>query len=141
MKGQSKNDSSPSGTSNTTQNAQGRSWNQSTASFASPTDPHQQSMGSSIALASASPSPVPIATSTPRTAGTPPQPILVPYTRSEKQAEDELFQRIERLIRDFLNRPNRRYPYHRVLNWTLEDDPTVSYSVVVTINAPSMVID
>ena len=140
MEGGDQNSSAASNTGNLTRNTQGRWWNQSTASFTSPTDPQQQqSMGSSIALAT--PSPVPIATSTPRLVATPPQPILVPYTRSEKQAEDELFQRIERLIRDFLNRPNRRYPYHRILEWTLDEEPTLSYSADITINPPSMVID
>ena len=124
------------------QDAQGRWWNHSTVSFASPSDPQQQqeqSTGSGIMLTS--PSPVPIATSTPRTASTPPQPILMPYTRSERQAEDELFQRIERLIRDFLSRPNRRYPYHRIMEWTLPDDPALNYCAVVIINPPSTVLD
>jgi hypothetical protein len=121
------------------QDTQGRWWNHSAASFSSPSDSQQQSMGSGIMVIS--PSPVPIATSTPRTASTPPQPILAPYTRSERQAEDELFQRIERLIRDFLSRPNRRYPYHRIMEWTLPDDPTLNYCAVVIINPPITVLD
>ena len=130
-------------TSNLSRDAQSRWWNQWTASFTSPSDPQQQqqSMGSDIVLSVPSPVPVLIATSTPRTAATPPQPILAPYTRSEKQAEDELFQRIERLIRDFLDRPNRRYPYHRIMEWTMGDEPTLNYSAVVVINPPSTVLD
>jgi hypothetical protein len=122
------------------QDAQGRWWNYSRMSVASPSDPQQQSTaGSDMMLTS--PSPVPIATSTPRTASSPPQPILVPYTRSERQAEDDLFQRIERLIRDFLSRLNRRYPYHRIMEWTLPDDPTLNYRFVVVITPPSSVLD
>ena len=132
-----------SSTGNVSRDGRSCWWNQWTASFTSPTDPQQQQQqqvtDSDMVLPS--PSPVPIATSTPRTAGTPPQPILAPYTRSEKQAEDELFQRIERLIRDFLNRPNRRYPYHWIMEWTLPGEPTLNYSAVVIINPPSTVLD
>ena len=123
------------------QDAQGRWWNHSTVSFASPSDSQQQQQSTGSGMILTSPSPVPIATSTPRTAPSPPQPILMPYTRSERQAEDELFQRIERLIRDFLSRPNRRYPYHRIMEWTLPDDPTLHYCAVVIINPPATVLD
>ena len=133
-------------TGNLSRDGQSRWWHQWTASFTSPADPQQQQQqqqqqatGSDVVVPS--PSPVPIATSTPRTPGTPPRPILVPYTRSEKHAEDELFQRIERLIRDFLNRPNRRSHYHRIMEWTLAEEPTLSYSAVVIVNQPSTVLD
>ena len=122
------------------QDAQGRWWNNSAMSVASPSDPQQQQSTSSGMMLT-SPSPVPIATSTPRTASSPPQPILVPYTRSERQAEDDLFQRIQRMIRDFLSRPNRRYPYHRIMEWTLPNDPTLNYRAVVVIAPPSPVLD
>ena len=128
-------------TGNLSRDGQSRWWHQWTASFTSPTDPQQQHQATGSDMVLPSPAPLPIATSTPQKGETPPRPILVPYTRSEKHAEDELFQRIERLIRDFLNRPNRRYPCHRIMEWTLVEEPTLSYSAVVIINPLSTVLD
>jgi hypothetical protein len=105
------------------QDAHGHVWNHSTVSNDTP----QQSQPSTSSVS--------------RLTSIPSQPILVPSTPSERQAEDDLFQGIERLIRDFLARPNRRHPYHRIMEWALADDPTLNYCAVVIINPPSTVFD
>ena len=107
----------PKRTDHVFQDHQGRWWNHSTVSSTSLTDAQQ-----------------------PPPSSTPPQPILVPHTLSERQAEDDLFQQIERLIRDFLCRPDRRSPYHRIMEWTVPDDPTLQYCAVVIINPPSTLL-
>lgn len=68
-------------------------------------------------------------------------PISTCSTSTDGDAEDELFEGIERLIRDFLGRPNRCYPYYRILRWALEEEPTLSFSAVVVVNRPTALID
>ena len=109
----------PNRTDHTFQDAQGRWWNYSTVSSTSLNDGQQ-------------PPPPP---------STPPEPIPAPDTLSERQAEDDLFQHIDQLIRDFLRRPDRRSPYHRIMEWTLPDDPTLHYCAVIIINPLSTLLD
>ena len=60
-----------------------------------------------------------------------------PCTRSEMEAEDDLFETIERLIDEFLTRPGRRVPYTSTTRWTVHPGNVPDYTVVVTINQSS----
>ncbi len=44
--------------------------------------------------------------------------------RSGREIENELFQNIQNLVREFLRRPNREYPYYRVMRWTIGEPTT-----------------
>lgn len=67
-------------------------------------------------------------------------PILPPQITTENEHEDRLMEVIDQLIHRFLNRTNRRSPYRSVFRWTFDDEPNLSYSVVVKIEAPSPLI-
>ena len=64
-------------------------------------------------------------------------PLVATAPRSEKDIENELFRDIEQLVQTFLRRPNRNYPYYRVMRWFDEDDPKLEHVVTVVINRPT----
>ena len=66
-----------------------------------------------------------------------PIPVLPGQILTEEDQEDILIQQINELIRSFLRLPNRRYPYHGLFRWTLDDDPNADFSVVMLINEPA----
>jgi len=66
---------------------------------------------------------VPSATSTPLSSA-----ISAMHTvRSEQEIENDLFHNIEQLVREFVNRPNRQYPYYRVMRWTTDDQQQIAF--------------
>jgi hypothetical protein len=67
-------------------------------------------------------------------------PILPPQILTENEYEDNLMELIDQMIYRFLNRPNRRSPYRTIFRWTFDDEPHLSYSVIVKIEAPSSLI-
>ena len=60
--------------------------------------------------------------------------------RSERAMENALFRDIEDLVREFLRRPNRQYPYYRIMRWTEGQDPRLEYVLTVVINQPVIVL-
>ena len=67
-------------------------------------------------------------------------PIVTSAPRSEQDMEDALFQDMERLVREFLRRPNRQYPYYRIMRWTEGDQPKLEYVLTVVINQPAIIL-
>jgi len=67
-------------------------------------------------------------------------PTLPGQILTESDHEDNLTEQIDELIRNFLSRPNRRSPYRSFFNWTFDDEPNLSYSVVLKIVTPSPMI-
>ena len=67
-------------------------------------------------------------------------PILPGQILTENDHEDNLMDLIDELIRSFLSRTNRRSPFRTLWKWTFDDEPNISYSVVVKIDAPSPMI-
>ena len=67
-------------------------------------------------------------------------PIVTSAPRSERDMEDALFGDIETLVREFLRRPDRRYPYYRIIRWTEGEQPKLEYVLTVVINRPAIVL-
>ena len=65
---------------------------------------------------------------------------LTTAPRSERAMENALFRDIEDLVREFLRRPNRQYPYYRIIRWTEGQDPQMEYVLTVVINRPAIVL-
>ena len=61
-------------------------------------------------------------------------PVIV---LTESEQEDNLTEAIDALIHAFLSRPNARSPYRSNFRWTFDDEPNLSYSVVLAIETPS----
>jgi hypothetical protein len=64
-------------------------------------------------------------------------PMLADEVLTEDNHEDNLMELIDQVIRNFLSRNNRRSPYRSFFRWTFDDEPNLSYSVLVKIVAPS----
>jgi hypothetical protein len=64
-------------------------------------------------------------------------PTLPGQILTENDHEDNLMNQIDELIHRFLSRHNRRSPFRTFCNWTFDDEPNLSYSVVVRIQAPT----
>jgi len=68
-------------------------------------------------------------------------PTLPGQILTENDHEDNLMERMDELIRNFLSRPNQRSPYRSLFRWTFDDNESnLSYSVVVKIEEPSQLI-
>jgi hypothetical protein len=78
---------------------------------------------------------LPPAASTPVAATT----VATSTRRSEREIENELFRNIENLVREFLRRPNREYPYYRIIRWTIGEQPRLEYVLTVVINRPTVI--
>lgn len=76
---------------------------------------------------------LPLATSTPLSLHSPEE-----TTRSEQEIVNDLFTNIEQLVRTFVNRPNRQYPYYRVMRWTTGEPSNIEHFVTVVINRPTI---
>ncbi|CAF1604004.1 unnamed protein product [Adineta ricciae] len=59
---------------------------------------------------------------------------------SLEDEENELFDKIRQLIRDFTQRPNRQYPLSRIIKWTIDELPKVEHVIVVVINRPAFAL-
>jgi len=60
--------------------------------------------------------------------------------RSEREIENELFQNIEKLVREFLRRPNCKYPYYQIIQWTMDEPMRLEYALTVIINRPTIIL-
>jgi hypothetical protein len=78
---------------------------------------------------------LPPATSTPLSSA-----VSTNTDRSEREIENDLFHNIEQLVREFVNRPNRQYPYYRVMRWTTDDQQQIEHIVTVVINRPAIIL-
>ena len=67
-------------------------------------------------------------------------PIVTSAPRSERDMEDALFGDMENLVREFLRRPDRRYPYYRIIRWNEGEHPKLEYVLTVVINRPAIVL-
>ena len=65
-------------------------------------------------------------------------PTVMTAPQSEKDIENELFNDIQEIVRKFIVRPNRDYPYYRVMRWLEGDDPKLEHFVTVVINRPTI---
>ena len=79
----------------------------------------------------------PAAASTPQEEEPMPMTGIIP---TERQLEQELFDNIQRLVQEFVSRPNRHYPYYRVMRWTTGDQPRIEHLVTVVINRPTILL-
>jgi hypothetical protein len=59
--------------------------------------------------------------------------------RSEREIENELFQNIEKLVREFLRRPNCKYPCYQIIQWTIGEQMRLEYTLTVIINRPTII--
>ena len=57
---------------------------------------------------------------------------------SEDKSMDELFDKIEDMICDYMRESKRHYLHCRVLRWSLDDDLSRQFSAVVVINPPTI---
>lgn len=101
--------------------------NEGTISISSGTESTISSQGTSIELST---NWEPMAVST---------PLITTAPRSEKEIEMELFHDIEQIVRKFIRRPNRDYPYYRVIRWVEGDDPKLEHVLTVVINRPTVI--
>jgi hypothetical protein len=62
--------------------------------------------------------------------------VSMESTSAEVKDADELFDKIEDMICDYMREGNRHYLHCRVLRWSLENDTTRQFSAVVVINPP-----
>jgi len=79
---------------------------------------------------------LPPATSTPLFAAAATTNVL----RSERQIENDLFNNIQKLVQEFLRRPNRQYPYYRIMRWTVGEQPKLEHVLTVVINQPAIIL-
>ena len=66
----------------------------------------------------------------------PTPPILPGQRLTQSDHEDNLVDDLDDLIRNFLHRFNGQQPYRRMFRWTIDDEPNLNYSVVLTISRP-----
>lgn len=64
-------------------------------------------------------------------------PILIRGPAEITDREDLLVSEIDKLIRQFLLRPNHQSPYSFAFQWVVNTINTVSYSVTLTIDEPA----
>ncbi len=81
---------------------------------------------------------LPAAASTPLSTGS--IDTAAAAVRSEKEIENDLFNNIEQLVCEFVNRPNRQYPYYRIMRWTIGEHPKIEHLVTVIINRPTIIL-
>lgn len=56
---------------------------------------------------------------------------------TEENRTDELFDKIERLIHDYMQQSRRHHLHCRVLRWNTEENPSRLFSAVIVINPPT----
>jgi len=59
-------------------------------------------------------------------------------TSPQVKTEDELFDKIEDIMCEYMRESDRHYLHCRVLRWCLEDDLSRQFSAVVVINPPAI---
>ncbi len=57
--------------------------------------------------------------------------------QDESLAEEQLIERLEEVIKEFMTRPDRQYSYNTTLHWTVDHGNQINYSVVILIHPPS----
>jgi hypothetical protein len=62
---------------------------------------------------------------------------------SESEIENALFQNIQMLVQQFLDRPNRQYyPYYRVMRFIIDKQwQQLEYALTVIINRPTIILE
>ena len=64
--------------------------------------------------------------------------ISTAAANSQVKTEDELFDKIEDILCDYMRQPDRHYLHCRVLRWGLEEDQSRLFTAVVIINPPTI---
>ena len=64
--------------------------------------------------------------------------ISTASTNLQVKTEDELYDKIEDILGDYMREPDRHYLHCRVLRWRLEEDQSRLFTAVVIINPPSI---
>ena len=64
-------------------------------------------------------------------------PILPEHIYMGSSVEDEMIDSIDTIIRLHLTRPNHQSPYGYNFHWTVDEEPSLNYSVTLTIREPS----
>jgi len=57
--------------------------------------------------------------------------------QDESLAEEQLIERLEEVIKEFMTRPDRQYSYNTTLHWTVDHGNQIHYSAVILIHPPS----
>lgn len=60
--------------------------------------------------------------------------------QTEQEIEEELFDNIHRLVRDFVERPHHRYPYYRVIRWRTGEQSNIEHVLTIVINRPTIIL-
>jgi hypothetical protein len=63
--------------------------------------------------------------------------LSIGSTSSQVRTEDQLFDKIEDMMCEYMREPTRHYLHCRVLRWYLENDVSHQFSAVVVINPPT----
>ncbi|CAF2925983.1 unnamed protein product [Rotaria sp. Silwood2] len=66
------------------------------------------------------------------------QQQLIHAHQTEDELADELFEKIQQLICDYMRQPHRDYLHCRVLRWSIQEDLSRLYSAVIVINPPAI---
>jgi hypothetical protein len=64
-------------------------------------------------------------------------PILTERVYMGGIAENEMVNQIDIAIRRLLIQPNHQPPYRYCFHWTIDEEPNLNYSVVLSIREPS----
>jgi len=64
-------------------------------------------------------------------------PVLTEQVYMGSVAEDDMVDQIDMAIRRLLTRPNHQSPYRYNFQWTIDEEPNLNYSVMLTIREPS----
>ncbi|CAF4779194.1 unnamed protein product, partial [Rotaria sp. Silwood2] len=65
------------------------------------------------------------------------QQQLIHAHQTEDELTDELFEKIEQLICDYMRQPHRDRLHCRVLRWGIQEDLSRLFSAVIVINPPT----
>ena len=76
----------------------------------------------------------------PTATSTPLPDVSINAARSEREIENDLFNNIEQLVREFVTRRNRHYPCYRVVRITTGGQSDMEYFVTIIINRPTMIL-
>jgi len=67
-------------------------------------------------------------------------PMLAERVYMGSVAEDDMVDQVDTAIRRLLTRPNHQSPYRYNFEWTVDEQPNLNYSVLLSIREPSMQI-
>ena len=123
---------------NNNPNGPGHVWSSFTPPLTDPINNQQQTQQQQVAIHTSSPNNVVVISSQPLSLPSWGSSISSQSSRSSQEKSiDELFDKIEDMICDYMRDSTRHYLHCRVLRWSLEDDLTRQFSAVVVINPPA----